>query len=163
MSGSQGLVEGAPGEHRAFHALGKLSDAGEELEVSERGGWFFCPSGDHVRECFEEGLCVGAGFPLEFEGHERGRCLTDGATLSGELEVFDVSVGSGLQFEVNFISAGGVISVHGDSGLVEFAVVPRALGVIEDDLLVEFFEFGVHTAIGSGFRRRSGRLFRVSR
>jgi hypothetical protein len=35
--------------------------------------------------------------------------------------------------------------------------------VIEDDLLVEFFEFGVHTAIGSGFRRRSGRLFRVSR
>jgi hypothetical protein len=52
--------------------LGKLSDAGEELEVSESGGWFFCPSGDHVRKCLEEGFCVGARFTLEFEGHERG-------------------------------------------------------------------------------------------
>jgi hypothetical protein len=92
----------------------------------------------------EKGVRFTAGLALQFEGHQRSGSLTDRTTLPGELEVFDMPIRLKFELEMDFISAGGVVPVDCNGRLVEFSVVPWAFGMVEDYLLIQFFELGIH-------------------
>jgi hypothetical protein len=77
-------------------------------------------------------------------GHQRSRGLTDGASLSGELDLIDAPIFAKPDMQMDFIAARRIISMHMHCAFRDLAVIARAFRVIEQHLLVEVFEFRVH-------------------
>jgi len=70
--------------------------------------------------------------------------LTNRTTVAGELDILQAATVTKFHPEMNFIAAGRIIAVHSNSCVSKFAEIPRPPRMIEDDFLVEFFEFRVH-------------------
>ena len=83
---------------------------------------------------------LGPRLAFEFERHQRGGRLADGATHSGKADVLHRAVRPKTHMQLDLISAGGVVAMNVHGLPLEQAVISGALGVVEDHLLVEFFE-----------------------
>src|SRR5205085_7644637 len=92
---------------------------------------------------------------LYLHRHHRRRRLADGAALAAEFYFFEFSVGIEVNSEMDFVTTGGVIAVNQDVGVRERPEISRAPGMIEDDFLIELFEFGAHAKKRAASRRMS--------
>src|SRR3954468_22662177 len=92
----------------------------------------------------QERLCFIARLSFQLHGHERGRCLTNGAAASGEFDIVESSIIAELHREMNLISARGIIAMHADSGFRQLSEISRLTRMIEDHLLIKFFEIRAH-------------------
>jgi hypothetical protein len=88
--------------------------------------------------------------------------LADCASLPRELDLFHTPTRPEPHLKVDLVPAGRIIAMDPDSFPWDLPEVSGPLGVVEEDLLVEFFKFGVHVP---GFLpRHPGRTsFLVSR
>ena len=75
--------------------------------------------------------------------------------MAAEFYLFEFAVGAEVNAEMDFVTAGGVIAVNQDVGVRERPEISRTPGMIEDDFLVELFEFGAHAKKRAASRRMS--------
>src|SRR4030095_13777588 len=143
-------LQRVPGQRGALHAYGELAHAGEGGELAELGTRVLAGAGRVARkeavEALEEPLHLLAALALERLRHHRGRGGRDRATRALEAHVLDDPV---LEPHVDrgLVAAEGVEALGAPRGLGHLPEVPRLLGVVEDRLLVELAEVGLHRNI----------------
>src|SRR5512142_2276055 len=89
-------------------------------------------------KALEQIFCFGAGLSLDGGGHQRGRCLGDGAPLSLEAHVDD-GVVLELDPERQRVAAQRIPALNGATRIGHLSKVARLSIVLEDELLVEGF------------------------
>src|SRR5437868_5236385 len=82
--------------------------------------------------------------PFQFHRHQRGRCLTNRAAVSGEFDILQPPTGVEFYGQMNFVAARGVIAMHAHGCVGQFAKISRSTRMIEDDFLIQLFEFLAH-------------------
>jgi len=97
----------------------------------------------------------GAGLPFQFHCHHRGRGLTDGAAVSVELDLLHASIYPEFHAQIDLITARWIVAVDTHSRVGELTEIPRPPRVIENDFLIEFFEFRIHEKKQTAARRIS--------
>ena len=103
--------------------------------------------GSHeIMESVQQRLRFRTRTAFDFQRHHRSRRLADCAALAGELHVLDRAVGAEFHREMNFIAARWIVAVNANDVAFQFAEVPRPTRVIENHLLVEFLQLGIHAA-----------------
>src|SRR3990170_1267039 len=143
----EGGLERVPGQARALHADRELRNAGERGELAEDGAVRGVPgiAGYHAVELREQSVGLLRGPPPQRLGHHRGRRPRDRAALPDEARVRDpAAVEADVQLDA--IPAQRVVPGRSVRRVGHRAEVPRALAVVEDDLLVELAHAGRHTA-----------------
>ena len=132
---------GVPAEGGALDPGGEGMDAGEGCDVADLLG--FLAGGHDLVEILIEFCRLRRTPALEQRGHQRGAGLRDGAAGAVEGNVPDPVA---VHPEVNaaLVAARRIVAVCHAVGCRQPAPVPRALVMVEDDLLVEFAEIGGH-------------------
>ena|SRR5437016_13592348 len=104
-------------------------------------------------------LCdFSAFFSFQFRRHQGRRRLTNRATVAGEFDVLQSTIAVELYREMNLVTACRIIAVHSNSRVWQLAKISRPPRMIEDYLLIEFFEiaeFRVHLKKRTAFSRIS--------
>ena len=109
----EGLLEGAPGEHGALHALRKFADAAQS---SRRSPSAF---GDRLRRCVtrswkarSSASASARGLPLSFIVMSEALAWLIAQPWPVKLDVLHLAVRAELHAEMNLVAARGVVAVH---------------------------------------------------
>src|SRR5437763_16263221 len=100
-------------------------------------------------------LDFGARLALRLHRHERCGGLADRAAVPGKFDFVQRAIRVPLYPEMNFVAAGRIIAMHEHGCVWERPEIPRSARVIENDLLIQLFEFCVHEKKRTAFCRIS--------
>ena len=93
----------------------------------------------HIAKSLDRGACFAARLAAHFQRHQRSGRHANRAAMTGEFEGLD-----GLRREFHrqfhFVAAGRVVTLDGRRCVGKRSKISRALAVVEDDLLVKFFD-----------------------
>src|SRR5213596_62409 len=82
--------------------------------------------------------------------------------MPGKFNVVQASIRIEFHGEMNLIPACGIIAMHPDRGIGQLAKIPRPARMIEDDFLIEFFDFRDHGRGWTGDRPSLGEKKRAA-
>ena len=143
-AGGHGLFKSPPGEHRALHPLREFSDALQQAKIAQRPRRIGDLDRHQIAKVPKHRFRIGPAFSFELHRHQGRRRLADRAALPGELDLLHAPVRAKAHRELNLVPARRIVAMHLHGALGDFAEISRPLGVVEDDLLIKVFQFGVH-------------------